>query len=242
MPLRVLLRSPAPSAGGADLSIVATEATLADARDQLVSIKGFVDQLEGYLDQVEAKLDTIAGHVDGLEAAAGAPADAEAASGNGSQIALLKNLRSRLGTIESYLDGVEGELATIRASVATAAKQDTQITHLATIAGKDFATAAKQDAQTTELQAIAARVPGANEFARIAQRQFLDTEEVRMDIPAPSAMANAHIYLAVAPASTATNAASWKIVRITLDANKNPSRQQYRTGVAWDSRTTGWPA
>ncbi len=50
--------------------------------------------------------------VDGHSASIGATTDAEAAAGNGTLIALTKNLRTRIGNLETYLDGVEVKLDT----------------------------------------------------------------------------------------------------------------------------------
>lgn len=74
-------------------------------------------------------------------AALGAPADAEASSGNGTIIALLKALRTLLNTLatqtdglEGFTDGIEGLLTTIRDNA------DTVESLLTTLSTKDFAT------------------------------------------------------------------------------------------------------
>jgi hypothetical protein len=110
------LSSPAAGSSNKHLTdLVAKDFATAAKQDsqitELQAIKAAVDQLEGYLDQVEGKLDTIAGHVDGLEAAAGTQADAEAASGNGSQIAILKNLRTRLQSVEDRIGATSSPAA-----------------------------------------------------------------------------------------------------------------------------------
>lgn len=79
----------------------------------LKNLRTRLGNIETYTDQLEAKLDTLISQTDGLEAGVGAQADAEAPSGNGSQIAILKNLRTRIGNLETYLDGVESKLDTL---------------------------------------------------------------------------------------------------------------------------------
>ena len=39
---------------------------------------------------------------------------------------------------------------------------------------------------------------------------------------------------------TATDSAVWEVVRFYKNANGDIVRARYRTGVAWDSRTSGW--
>ena len=75
-------------------------------------------------------------------------------------------------------------------------------------------------------------------FRRLATGDVLDTEEVRIDIPA--VLASGYIYKGYAPDGTATSATSWDVMRVSLDVNGNPSRQQYQTGISWDSRASGW--
>lgn len=76
------------------------------------------------------------------------------------------------------------------------------------------------------------------EFARIKEKKYKDTEEVRYDIPA--SLISADIYVGVATDGTATASASWVVLRTYFDASGNPSRERIRTGVAWDNRTSGW--
>ena len=75
-------------------------------------------------------------------------------------------------------------------------------------------------------------------FTRIKNQEYLDSEEARYDIPA--SLPSGFIYAGVAPNGTATSAAAWTIVRTSFDASGNPTRDQIRTSVVWDSRTTGW--
>lgn len=77
-----------------------------------------------------------------------------------------------------------------------------------------------------------------DEFNRIKMKRFKDTEEVRYDIPVD--VANSDIYTGVAADGTLTSSASWTIIRTYFDANGNPTRERFRTGVAWDDRTSGW--
>lgn len=73
---------------------------------------------------------------------------------------------------------------------------------------------------------------------RILNKRLEDTEEIRYDVP--TTLTNGNIYLGVATDGTSTAAASWDVVRIYFDGNDNPTRARLRTGIAWDSRTTGW--
>ena len=75
-------------------------------------------------------------------------------------------------------------------------------------------------------------------FWRIKNKIFLDTEEVRYDIPL--VLTSAFVYVGLNTAGTATSSATWTIVRTSFDINANPNRDQIRTSVAWDSRTVGW--
>jgi YD repeat-containing protein len=78
------------------------------------------------------------------------------------------------------------------------------------------------------------------DFARLLARQIEDTEEIRYDIPPPAALVNAASYAGIAPAGTATSAASWIVVRTDYDATGNPTRMRIRKAVAWDNRALGW--
>lgn len=93
----------------------------------LKNLRTRLGNLETYLDNAETLLTNIGNNTDGLEAGIGAPADAEAAAGNGSTIALLKNLRTRVGNLETYLDSVESLLnpANVKAAGANGAVADT---------------------------------------------------------------------------------------------------------------------
>jgi len=73
---------------------------------------------------------------DGDDEALGATTDAESSSGNGSVIAILKNLRTRLGAIEGYVDGLEGFTDGIEAALTTVIGHiDTLEALLSTISG-----------------------------------------------------------------------------------------------------------
>lgn len=74
----------------------------------------------------------------------------------------------------------------------------------------------------------------ADTFDRMKNKNFKDTEEVRYDIP--TSFTSTAIYVGLAPAGTATSAASWAIVRTLFDANGNPSRDQIKLNVIWDNR------
>lgn len=91
------------------------------------------------------------------------------------------------------------------------------------------ATSAKQDTLAAEFT---------SEFTRIKEKRFKDTEEVRHDIPV--SLISGQIYTGKAPAGSATSATVWDIVRVDFDASGNPSRERIQTGIAWDSRTSGW--
>lgn len=80
----------------------------------------------------------------------------------------------------------------------------------------------------------------AQDFSRILERRFKDTEEVRYDIPTDALLADGSIYLGVADDGTATSAEEWTIVRIYFDSQKLPTRSRIRKLVAWDDRATGW--
>ena len=81
----------------------------------------------------------------------------------------------------------------------------------------------------------------ASSFARIAALQPADGEEIRFDIPA--SLASGSIYIGLNTDATSTATATWKIRRIYFDANKNPSRDRYKSAVAWDDRANAlnWP-
>lgn len=78
----------------------------------------------------------------------------------------------------------------------------------------------------------------ADEFSRIKNKEFADTEEVRYEIPA--SLVSASIYTGVAADGTATSAAAWTVIRSYFDANGNPERERIRASVVWDNRTSGW--
>lgn len=79
---------------------------------------------------------------------------------------------------------------------------------------------------------------GNDTFSRIAQEDYLDTEEVRMDYP--SSFANAASYIGIATAASATSAAVWGVMKTTYDVAGNKTRVQYQANITWDGRASGW--
>lgn len=79
----------------------------------------------------------------------------------------------------------------------------------------------------------------ASVFKRLKDHEYQDGEEVRYDVPAT--LGSNYMYHALNVAGTATSAASWSIIRTSFDANGNPDREQFRTGISWDNRAVGWP-
>lgn len=77
-------------------------------------------------------------------------------------------------------------------------------------------------------------------FPRILNQEPLDTEEMRKDTPL--SLQDAYSYTGIAVAGSLTSASVWSVVRVSYDSNGSESRIQYRTPVAWDSRSSGWPA
>lgn len=78
------------------------------------------------------------------------------------------------------------------------------------------------------------------DFSRILEKRFKDTEEVRYDIPTDNLLSNGNIYIGVAPDPSLTSDLIWKVVRVYFDANALPFRARYRENVAWDDRQLGW--
>jgi hypothetical protein len=78
----------------------------------------------------------------------------------------------------------------------------------------------------------------ADNFSRIKKKEFFDTEEVLYDIPAN--LPSSFIYTGVAIAGTSSATATWSVIRTSFDSNGNPSRDQFRTGVSWTARASGW--
>ena len=62
----------------------------------------------------DGKLEIVNTDMEAINTAIGAKTDAESASGDASVIAILKNLRTRLGNLETYTDGLEGSLTAIK--------------------------------------------------------------------------------------------------------------------------------
>ena len=80
-----------------------------------------------------------------------------------------------------------------------------------------------------------------SEFSRILEKRFLDTEEVRYDIPPNNtALANGSIYIGIAADASATNSPVWTVVRFYFNAAARPIRARIRKDIQWDERTLGW--
>lgn len=79
-----------------------------------------------------------------------------------------------------------------------------------------------------------------SEFARLLEKRFLDTEEVRYDIPPDVALANNSIYTGAAPDGALTSEPVWTVIRAYFNNAKLPERQRIRFNVAWDDRALGW--
>lgn len=73
---------------------------------------------------------------------------------------------------------------------------------------------------------------------RIRKGDYLETEDVLYDIPV--SLTDSFIYIGVAPAGTATSAATWYVKRISFNSNKLPFKDQFRSGVVWNNRAAGW--
>lgn len=73
---------------------------------------------------------------------------------------------------------------------------------------------------------------------RIRKGDYLETEDVLYDIPVT--LTDSFIYIGVAPAGTATSASLWYVRRISFNGNKLPFKDQFRSGVVWDNRASGW--
>jgi len=76
------------------------------------------------------------------------------------------------------------------------------------------------------------------EFARIKNREFKDTEQVKYDI-APN-LVNGDIYTGVADEAAVESDATWNVIRTYFDANGNPNQERIQLGIRWDQRTAGW--
>lgn len=74
-------------------------------------------------------------------------------------------------------------------------------------------------------------------FGRIKNKQFKDTETVLYDIPLVPA--NSFAYVGVAPKGSSQSATVWNIIRTSFDANGNPSADQIALSIAWSARATG---
>ena len=79
-----------------------------------------------------------------------------------------------------------------------------------------------------------------SEFSRISEKRFLDTEEVRYDIPPQAALANSSIYIGVALDGTDITESVWTVVRVYFNQVALPVRQRIRKNVKWSERTLGW--
>lgn len=85
-----------------------------------------------------------------------------------------------------------------------------------------------------QLRASAVPVFVARDQADLGQSRSADGTEVRYDLGATDT------YIGAAVDGSTTSAAVWTVVRYYLDTSGNPTRKRTRTGVAWDSRTSGW--
>jgi hypothetical protein len=70
-------------------------------------------------------------------------------------------------------------------------------------------------------------------FKRLLKFEPLPGEELRRD------EGQSDDYHGAAADGTATSAAAWRVVRL-YKAGGLITRVRYRTGVAWDARSTGW--
>lgn len=76
----------------------------------------------------------------------------------------------------------------------------------------------------------------ASDFGLLAKATpSANTVEIRFDD-----IVAGDLYIGEAPDGTATSAASWKVVRYYRTATGLLTRLRYRTGVVWDSHTSGW--
>jgi hypothetical protein len=154
--------------------------------------------------------------------------------------ATLALVLAKLSEINVSTDGLELSLDNIDLST------DGLESALATLNSVDFSTQttleaarvllASIDADTTSQEILTAI--GDGEFIRLKNKKFLDTEEVRYDIPA--ILTNGDIYVGINTDGASTTSATWTVGRTYFDANGNPSRDRFRLNVEWDSRTVGW--
>jgi len=74
-------------------------------------------------------------------------------------------------------------------------------------------------------------------FGRLKNKQFKDTETVLYDIPL--VLVSSFSYLGVAAKGSSQSATVWNIIRTSFDANGNPSADQIALGIAWSARVSG---
>lgn len=91
---------------------------------------------------------------------------------------------------------------------------------------------------STKLAGTGGAASAKNNFARILAKEPLDVEEVRID--GLDNLVSGFIYTGYATEGSLTSAAVWLVVRVSMNANENPTRIQYRNNVVWDNRATGW--
>lgn len=82
------------------------------------------------------QLEIVNTNLTNMDTAVGAKTDAEVPTGDASVIALLKNLRTRLGNLETYTDGVEGSLTAIKDTAGVKKITDTVVVKADTIANQ----------------------------------------------------------------------------------------------------------
>lgn len=136
---------------------------------------------------------------------------------------------TRLMTVTA--DGKIGVVVTDLGTLATAAKQDSAKTTLDGIQTNTTGLAT----QTTLADVLAALANLGDRMWRLLNQHVADGDELRLDLGTTDQ------YFGVATDGAATDLGGlWDVLRIYLDGDGNPTRMRTRTGVNWDSRTTGW--
>jgi hypothetical protein len=154
--------------------------------------------------------------------------------------ATLAAVLAKLSEINLNTDGIEVSIDKIDLNT------DGLESELSTLNSVDFATQTTLEAvrvllasidSNSTLQEILSAV-GDGEFIRLKNKKFLDTEEVRYDIPA--ILTNGDIYVGINSDGASTAAPTWTVGRTYFDSNGNPSRDRFRINITWDSREVGW--